>query len=87
MYNILRRIFTDCDIIDMYGLYCKLYIMTTNRLYYTTSKIYVQAGTTFKINVEILLADGNWSIISHIYEKRKNGRIALRARVVAMRKL
>ena len=27
--------------------------MTTNRLYYTTSKIYVQAGTTFKINVEI----------------------------------
>lgn len=23
MYNILRRIFTDCDIIDMYGLYCE----------------------------------------------------------------
>lgn len=43
--------------------------MTTNKLYYTTSKIYVQAGTTFKINVEILLADGNWSIMSHIYEK------------------
>lgn len=42
----------------------KLYIMNTNKLYYTTSKIYVQAGTTFKINVEILLADGNWSIMS-----------------------
>lgn len=52
MYKILRRIFTDCDIIDMYGLYCeftnKTLYMTTNRLYYTTSKIYVQAGTTFK---------------------------------------
>lgn len=23
MYKILRRIFTDCDIIDMYGLYCE----------------------------------------------------------------
>lgn len=57
----------------------KLYIMNTNKLYYTTSKIYVQAGTTFKINVEILLADGNWSIMSHIYEKCKNGRFALRA--------
>ena len=59
--------------------------MTTNRLYYTVSKIYVQAGTTFKINVEILLADDcknnicNWSITSHLYEKRKNGRFVLRA--------
>lgn len=61
------------------SLQIKLYIMTTNKLYYTTSKIYVQAGTTFKINVEILLADGNWSIMSHIYEKCKNGRFALRA--------
>lgn len=23
MYKILRRIFTNCDIIDMYGLYCE----------------------------------------------------------------
>lgn len=45
--------------------------MTTNRLSYTASKIYVQGHTTFKINVEILLADGNWSIISHIYESKR----------------
>lgn len=30
---------------------------TTNRLCYTVSKRYIQAGTTFKINVKILLAD------------------------------
>lgn len=30
---------------------------TTNRLSYTVSKRYIQAGTTFKINVKILLAD------------------------------
>lgn len=63
----------------------KLYIMTTNRLYYTTSKRYVQAGTTFKINVEILLADNcknnicAWSITANIYEQRKNGRFVFRA--------
>lgn len=41
---------------------------TTNRLCYTVSKRYIQAGTTFKINVKILLADDcknnicDWSI-------------------------
>lgn len=36
----------------------KLCIMTTtNRLCYTVSKRYIQAGTTFEINVKILLAD------------------------------
>lgn len=30
---------------------------TTNRLFYTVSKRYIQAGTTFKIDVKILLAD------------------------------
>lgn len=30
---------------------------TTNRLCYTVSKRYIQAGTTFEINVKILLAD------------------------------
>lgn len=41
---------------------------TTNRLCYTVSKRYIQAGTTFEINVKILLADDcknnicDWSI-------------------------
>ncbi|UWG07336.1 MAG: hypothetical protein [Bacteriophage sp.] len=59
----------------------KLCIMTTtNRLCYTVSKRYIQAGTTFKINVKILLADDcknnicDWSITADIYEQRKNGR-------------
>ena len=59
----------------------KLCIMTTtNRLFYTVSKRYIQAGTTFKINVKILLADDcknnicDWSITADIYEQRKNGR-------------
>lgn len=30
---------------------------TTNRLFYTVSKRYIQAGTSFKIDVKILLAD------------------------------
>lgn len=53
---------------------------TTNRLFYTVSKRYIQAGTTFKINVKILLADDcknnicDWSITADIYEQRKNGR-------------
>lgn len=53
---------------------------TTNRLCYTVSKRYIQAGTTFKINVKILLADDcknnicDWSITADIYEQRKNGR-------------
>lgn len=52
---------------------------TTNRLCYTVSKRYIQAGTTFKINVKILLADDcknnicDWSITADIYEQRKNG--------------
>lgn len=55
---------------------------TTNRLCYTVSKRYIQAGTTFKINVKILLADDcknnicDWSITADIYEQRKNGRFA-----------
>lgn len=53
---------------------------TTNRLCYTVSKRYIQAGTTFKIDVKILLADDcknnicDWSITADIYEQRKNGR-------------
>ena len=53
---------------------------TTNRLCYTVSKRYIQAGTTFEINVKILLADDcknnicDWSITADIYEQRKNGR-------------
>lgn len=53
---------------------------TTNRLFYTVSKRYIQAGTTFKIDVKILLADDcknnicDWSITADIYEQRKNGR-------------
>lgn len=49
----------------------------TNRLCYTVSKRYIQAGTTFEINVKILLADGcknnicDWSITADIYEQRK----------------
>ena len=46
---------------------------TTNRLCYTVSKRYIQAGTTFKINVKILLADdckNNDGIISQsLYER------------------
>lgn len=53
---------------------------TTNRLFYTVSKRYIQAGTSFKIDVKILLADDcknnicDWSITADIYEQRKNGR-------------
>lgn len=53
---------------------------TTNRLFYTVSKRYIQAGTNFKIDVKILLADDcknnicDWSITADIYEQRKNGR-------------
>lgn len=53
---------------------------TTNRLCHTVSKRYIQAGTTFEINVKILLADDcknnicDWSITADIYEQRKNGR-------------
>lgn len=58
---------------------------TTNKLVYITSKIYVNAGTTFKMNVKISLDDCcknnicNWSITAEIYEKRKNGRFVWRA--------
>lgn len=53
---------------------------TTNRLFYTVSKRYIQAGTSFKIDVKILLADDcknnicDWSITADIYEQHKNGR-------------
>lgn len=53
---------------------------TTNKLVYITSKIYVNSGTTFKMNVKISLDDCcknnicDWSITAEIYEKRKNGR-------------
>ena len=52
---------------------------TTNRLCYTVSKRYIQAGTTFEINVKILLADDckngmyDFSITADIYEKKRNG--------------
>lgn len=61
--------------------------MTTNKLYYTISKIYAQARTTFKINVEILLADGNWSIISLFTRNAKTVVSLCVLVVVAMRKL
>ena len=50
---------------------------TTNRLFYTVSKRYIQAGTTFKIDVKILLADDcknnicDWSITADIRTTQK----------------
>lgn len=64
---------------------------TTNRLCYTVSKRYIQAGTTFKINVKILLADDcknnicDWSITADIYEQRKTG-VSFGVLVVAVMK-
>ena len=57
---------------------------TTNRLCYTVSKRYIQAGTTFKINVKILLADDcknnicDWSITADIPYKPENERFTLK---------
>lgn len=65
---------------------------TTNRLCYTVSKRYIQAGTIFKINVKILLADDcknnicDWSITADIYEQRKTGVLLGTLVVAAMKK-
>ena len=54
--------------------------MKTNILSYTASKNYVENGTTYRIDVEIQLADEckngvcHWSITADIYGKRQNGR-------------
>lgn len=54
--------------------------MKTNELFYSTQKIYVEKGKTYKMNVYISLNDDcksgicNWSITADIYEKRRNGR-------------
>lgn len=54
--------------------------MKTNILSYTASKNYVENGTTYRIDVEIQLADEckngvcHWSITADIYGKRRNGR-------------
>lgn len=65
---------------------------TTNRLCYTVSKRYIQAGTTFKINVKILLADDcknnicDWSITADIYDNAKTGVLLGTLVVAAMKK-
>ncbi len=52
---------------------------TTNRLCYTVSKRYIQAGKTFQIDVRISLDDDckndifGWSITADIYKKEKTG--------------
>lgn len=54
--------------------------MKTNNISYTASKNYVENGTTYRIDVEIQLADEckngvcHWSITADIYGKRQNGR-------------
>lgn len=54
--------------------------MKTNNLSYNVTKIYVENGITYKMNVYISLNDGckngvcDWSITADIYEKRRNGR-------------
>lgn len=54
--------------------------MKINELFYSTQKIYVENGKTYKMNVYISLNDDckngicNWSITADIYEKRRNGR-------------
>lgn len=57
--------------------------MKTNELSYNVTKIYVEDGITYKINVRISLGDCckngvcDWSITADIYEKRRNGRFVL----------
>lgn len=57
--------------------------MKTNELSYNVTKIYVEYGITYKINVRISLGDCckngvcDWSITADIYEKRRNGRFVL----------
>lgn len=54
--------------------------MKTNNLSYNVTKIYVENGITYKMNVRISLDDSckngvcDWSITADIYEKRRNGR-------------
>lgn len=54
--------------------------METNILSYNVTKIYVENGITYKMNVRINLDDYgkngicDWSITADIYEKRRNGR-------------
>lgn len=54
--------------------------MDTKNLSYNVTKIYVENGITYKINVRISLGDYgkngvcDWSIKADIYEKRRNGR-------------
>lgn len=54
--------------------------METNNLSYNVTKIYVENGITYKMNVRISLDDYSkngvcdWSITADIYEKRRNGR-------------
>lgn len=53
--------------------------METNNLSYNVTKIYVEDGITYKMNVRISLDDYgkngicDWSITADIYEKRRNG--------------
>lgn len=54
--------------------------METKNLSYNVTKIYVENGITYKMNVRISLDDCcnngvcDWSITADIYEKRRNGR-------------
>lgn len=54
--------------------------MDTKNLSYNVTKIYVENGITYKMNVRISLGDYgkngvcDWSITADIYEKRRNGR-------------
>lgn len=54
--------------------------METKNLSYNVTKIYVENGITYKMNVRISLGDYDkngicdWSITADIYEKRRNGR-------------
>lgn len=54
--------------------------METKNLSYNVTKIYVENGITYKMNVHISLGDYckngvcDWSITADIYEKRRNGR-------------
>lgn len=54
--------------------------METNNLSYNVTKIYIENGITYKMNVRISLGDYcengvcDWSITADIYEKRRNGR-------------
>lgn len=57
--------------------------MKTNNLSYNVTKISVEDGITYKMNVRISLGDCckngvcDWSITADIYEKRRNGRFVL----------